>query len=334
MATTNLNDIINPQVMADMVSAKIEALAKITPYAKVDTTLQGVPGDTITVPMWKYAGDAEDFEADGEKEAEATKLVADTTSFKIKCAIKVISILQKAINSGLGDPVGQAESQLAKSIAGKIDTDLINAAYASKNIYNGTAAEIGYAGVVGASVKFEDEEDGIEKVMFVHPLQEEALLNDENFKSADKFDKSVIVTGAIGKIGSCWVKKSKKVRLVTFEKDNVSGDVNITEGNLKEYQKKVDPSVTLVSGDKVKAVTVAYYACPVLKIQPDSAETDFTEDELPALTIYLKEDTEISPEWLPKKQRHDITATKYYGAAMTNEAKVVIAHFKAPTPVA
>lgn len=332
MATTKLSDIINPQVMADMISAKVEALAKITPYAKVDTTLQGVPGDTITVPMWKYAGDADDFEADGEKEAEASKLVADTTSFTIKCAIKVISILQKAINSGLGDPVGQAESQLAKAIAGKIDTDLINAAYASKNIYNGIATEIGYAGVVGSSVKFEDEEDGIEKVMFIHPLQEEALLNDENFKSADKFDKSVIVTGAIGKIGSCWVKKSKKVRLVTFEKDG-SGDVQITESNLAEYQKKVDPSVTLTTSDKVKAVTTPYYACPVLKIQPDSAETEFTEDELPALTIFLKEDTEVSPEWLPKKQRHDITATKYYGAAMTNEAKVVIAHFKAPTPV-
>lgn len=29
-----------------------------------------------------------------------------------------------------------------------------------------------------------------------------------------------------------------------------------------------------------------------------------------------------------KKQKHDITATKYYGVALTNTAKVVLAKFK------
>ena len=36
MATTKLSNIINPQVMGDMIEAKINALAKLTPYAKVD----------------------------------------------------------------------------------------------------------------------------------------------------------------------------------------------------------------------------------------------------------------------------------------------------------
>ena len=46
MPATKLNDVINPQVMGDMIEAKINAQAKLIPYAKVDTTLQGVPGDT------------------------------------------------------------------------------------------------------------------------------------------------------------------------------------------------------------------------------------------------------------------------------------------------
>ena len=50
MATTKLSDIINPEVMADLIDAKIEAQAKLTPYAHVDTRLQGTAGDTITVP--------------------------------------------------------------------------------------------------------------------------------------------------------------------------------------------------------------------------------------------------------------------------------------------
>ncbi len=35
MAVTMMENMINPQVMGDMIDAKIEALAKITPYAKV-----------------------------------------------------------------------------------------------------------------------------------------------------------------------------------------------------------------------------------------------------------------------------------------------------------
>lgn len=50
MAVTKTADMINPEVMANMIEAKIEAQCKITPYAHVNTDLQGVPGDTLTVP--------------------------------------------------------------------------------------------------------------------------------------------------------------------------------------------------------------------------------------------------------------------------------------------
>lgn len=59
--TTKLSNIINPEVMSDMIEAKIEAQCKITPYAHVNTDLQGTAGDTITVPSWNYIGDAEDL---------------------------------------------------------------------------------------------------------------------------------------------------------------------------------------------------------------------------------------------------------------------------------
>lgn len=46
MSVTMMANMINPEVMGDMINAKIEALLKITPYAHLDTSLQGVPGDT------------------------------------------------------------------------------------------------------------------------------------------------------------------------------------------------------------------------------------------------------------------------------------------------
>lgn len=284
MAVTMMNNMINPEVMGAMIEAKVEALAKLTPYAKVDTTLVGVPGDTKTVPCWNYIGDAEDV-AEGA-EVGLSQLTASSTEFTIKKAMKAVGITQEAVNSGLGNPIGQAEHQLAKAIVGKVDNDLIDAAYTSKNEYDGTGDVIGYAGIVGAVTKFEDEEDGIDKVMFIHPKQEAQLLADPDFTSADKFEAGVAVRGSIGKIAGCWIKKSKKVVL--------------------------DEGV---------------YMNPVIKLEPDSAETEYTEDELPALTIFLKKDTSIDAEWFPKKQQTDITACKYYGVALTNAAKVVIAKF-------
>lgn len=283
MAVTMMANMINPEVMGDMINAKIEALAKITPYAKVDTTLQGVPGDTKTVPSWNYIGDAEDV-AEGV-EVGLTQMTASSTTFTIKKAMKAVGITQEAINSGLGNPVGQAEHQLAKAIIGKVDNDVLDAALTATNIKD-TAAVIGYAGIVDAVSQFEDEEDGIEKVMFISPKQEATLLKDPDFLSADKFTGGVAVNGAIGKIAGCWIKKSNKI--------------------------------------KVKS---GVYTCPIIKLEPDSAETEYTEDELPALTIFLKKDTTVDAEWFPKKQQHDITACKYYGVALTNAAKVVLAKF-------
>ena len=284
--TTTMAQMINPEVMGDMINAKIEALAKLTPYAKVDTTLVGVPGDTKTIPSWNYIGDAEDV-AEGA-EVGTTQMTASTATFTIKKAMKSVGITQEAINSGLGNPVGQAEHQLAKSILGKVDNDVLEAALTATNVVGDGTAVIGYEGIVTANAAFEDEEDGIEKVMFINPNQEATLLLDPNFLSADKFTGGVAVNGAIGKVAGCWIKKSKKV--------------------------------------KAKS---GVYTNPIIKMEPDSAETEYTEDELPAITILLKKDTTVDHEWFPKKQVHDITAAKYYGVALTNASKVVLAKFKA-----
>ena len=216
-------------------------------------------------------------------------------------------------------------------IHSRVISDVLDAVYKGKNVYAAsTLAGIAYGGIVDAVAKFEDEEDGIEKVMFINPAQEAALLKDSDFLSADKFQAGVAVNGSIGKIAGCWIKKSKKVRLVTHTVDDSAGDIQITDSNIKEYQAKVDPSVTLTTSNKVKALAAAsqYYLCPIIKLEPDSPETEYTEDELPAVTIFLKKDIQVDSEWFPKKQQTDVTAAKYYGVALTNDAKVVLAKFK------
>ena len=284
MAVTKHSDLINPEVMGDMIEAKIDALLRITPYAKVDDTLQGVAGDTKTVPSWNYIGDAVDV-AEGD-EVDLTAMTAGTKTFTIKKAMKAVGITQEAVNSGLGNPIGQAEKQLAMAIAGKVDQDVLDAVLTSKLVSGDGTAKIGYGGIVDAVGMF-DEEEQTDKVMFIAPEQETTLRKDADFISADKYDNNVVMTGEIGKIAGVHILKSKKI------KEN--GGV---------------------------------YTNPIIKLEAADAATEFTEDELPAVTIFLKKDTQTDADWIPRKQTHEVTTAKYYGVALTNEAKVVLAKFK------
>ena len=120
-----LADMINPEVMKDMISANLPKAIKFTNIATIDTTLQGQPGDTITVPMYAYIGDAKDV-AEGEA-IDISKLTATTTKATIKKAGKAVEITDEAVLSGYGDPVGETVKQLNLSMASKIDEDVVTA---------------------------------------------------------------------------------------------------------------------------------------------------------------------------------------------------------------
>lgn len=333
MATTFLNDIINPQVMGDMIEAKIPHMLKFTPFAKVDTTLVGVPGDTKTVPSWNFIGAAEDIVEGGA--ITPKKLTASSTTFSIKKAMQSVGLSQEAINSGLGDPIGQAEVQLAKSIAVKVDADVLAAALTSTNAYDGSASVIKYAGIVDAIATL-NEEEITDKVMFINPAQLATLRKDTDFLSADKYQGGVAVSGEIGKIAGVRIVPSNQIVKYQYAAD-ASGTITIvaetgTESATAKKLSNVQPFCedVLAVGDKVNALgNNSYYVNPIIKLEPASADTEYAETELPAITIFLKKDTQVDAEWFPKQQTHDITAAKYYGVALTNAAKVVLATFKA-----
>lgn len=209
MATTMLNNLIDAEVMADAISGKIGSKIRVTPFAKVDTTLEAKnAGDTITVPQFSYIGDAEDV-AEGV-EAGTVLLTATTTTAKVKKAMKAVELTDEAVLSGYGDPVGEANNQLAKSIAAKVDADAMDALQTAQLKYDGSASAISYSGIVDAVDIFEEEVNSA-KVIFVHPKQVSKIRKDSEFLAADKLAESVRVTGAIGKICNCEVVPSKKV---------------------------------------------------------------------------------------------------------------------------
>ena len=177
---TKLSDLIDPEVMADMVSARIPKKLRVAPFAKIDDTLAGVPGDTITVPAYTYIGDAADVAEGGEVAIE--KMTTSTRKATIKKAMKGIGLTDEAVLSGYGNPVGEANTQLAMAIAAKIDNDCMDALQTATLSYDGSAKVIDYDGIVSALDLFE-EEQGSDKVLFVHPKQLTTLRKDADFLS-------------------------------------------------------------------------------------------------------------------------------------------------------
>ena len=290
---TKLSDLIDPEVMGDMVSAKIPKKLRVAPFAKVDDTLVGVPGDTITVPSYGYIGDAADV-AEGEA-VTIEKMTTSTRQATVKKAMKGVSLTDEAVLSGYGNPVGEANTQLALAIAAKIDNDCMDALQDASLVYNGSAGALDYEGIVNALDLFE-EEQGTDKVLFIHPKQLTALRKDADFLSADKYQGGVMLSGEVGMIAGCRVVPSKKVPVVSYDPDGEGDD----------------------------ATAVNCYACPIVKLETDPE----VEDEVPALTIYRKRDVNVETERKPKVRTTEITADEFYVAALSNEAKVVLAYFK------
>ena len=221
MSITKLANMINPEVMSEMISAKVEKKVAVMPFAKVDSTLQGQAGNTITIPVFCYIGDAANV-AEGAS-IGASELTTTHKQFTIKKIAKGVDITDEAILSGYGDPVGEANRQLSMSIAQKIDQDAIDALYGASLKFDGVANKISYAGIVDAIDKFE-EEVNTEKVLFIHPKQLSQLRKDTDFTSADKYVNGnyIQVNGEVGKIANCRVVVSKRVK----EDDTNAGYVN------------------------------------------------------------------------------------------------------------
>lgn len=119
---TKSENVLDPQVLADMVSAQLTAGMKFIPLAQVDTSLQGVPGSTIQFPAWNYIGDAEDV-VEGEP-IDTAKLTYGQKAATIKEAGKGGNLTDQSILIGYGDPQGELASQLSTSMGNKEDNDL------------------------------------------------------------------------------------------------------------------------------------------------------------------------------------------------------------------
>lgn len=208
MTQTKLAQIVNPEVMADMISAKLPKMIKFTALAYVERTLVGQPGNTITVPAWEYAGDAKDV-AEGEA-ITPDQLTTKKSTMTIKKAAKGYEITDEALLSGLGDPLGQATYQLGLAIANKIDNDLVEVAKtATQHVLE---APTTLATIDKALEIFEDEEDA-KYVAIINPKDAIKLKTDvaKEWTKGSELGADMVVSGTFGEAAGVQIVRSKKV---------------------------------------------------------------------------------------------------------------------------
>lgn len=206
---TFLTNMVDPQVMADMISAELENLIRFAPLARIDNTLVGRPGSTITVPSFKYIGDATDV-AEGAP-IDIALLETDTENFTIKKAGRGIEITDEAVLSGLGDPLGEGTRQLGLAIANKIDNDVLDALSTTSLEYTaGTAWDLDT--ISDAMDIFADESDE-SMVLIVNSKDASALRKAvaNDWERASDLGDNIIVNGTYGGVLGAQVVRSNKL---------------------------------------------------------------------------------------------------------------------------
>lgn len=200
---TKLENLVNPQVLADMISAELPKAIRFAPLAVVGRRLEGRAGNTITMPKYGYIGDAEDV-AEGA-DIPVSQMTTTTRQVTVKKAGKGVEITDEAVLSGYGDPIGELRKQLVMSIANKVDNDSLAALKTATLTYSGALT---VNSLLAARAKFGELVN--QPAVLIINSANYAKIAAEVVSLEKSYDK-VLIDGVVGKIAGLQVLISDKL---------------------------------------------------------------------------------------------------------------------------
>lgn len=263
MAVTKLENMVNPEVLADMISAELPFAIRFKGIAPLDYTLAGQPGDTITVPSFKYIGDAEVVP---EGEPIPYELLESTTApFTVRKVGKGVKLTDETVLSGYGNPIGEGRKQIVMSIAAKIDNDTLDAM--KETTVTATADAFDEALIVAVENMFDDENGGT-GVIFMNNKDAISMRTGiaQNWERPGDFVDNMLVTGVFGGALGWQIVRSNKIEAGTA--------YAVKPGALKTYLKRdllaetardIDHKLTKMNADQHYVVGL-YDESKVLKV--------------------------------------------------------------------
>lgn len=199
---TKIADLINPEVLADMISAELPNAIAFAPLAVVGTRLQGRAGNTLTMPKFGYIGDAEEV-AEGA-DIPISKMETSETEVTVKKAGKGVELTDEAVLNGYGDNVGEAKSQIVMALGNKIDNDMLASLRTATLTATGAMS---VNGLITARAKF-GEKVNQPAVVLMNSANYVKIVNE--IVSLENSDKALL-DGVVGKVGGLQVAISDKL---------------------------------------------------------------------------------------------------------------------------
>ena len=257
---TFLNSQVDPEVMGQMVAAQLPKAIKFSGIAPIDTTLAGQPGSTITLPKFKYSGDAK-VVAEGAA-IQMDELQTTTQEAKIKKVAKGMSITDEAVLSGYGDPVGEIQRQIRMSIASAVDNEIVSVAGTAELT---VVADVNLDLIDKLENTFVEAPDALEEqgftqgVLFVS-YKDAATLRQAagvNWTRASELGDNILVSGAFGEVLGWTIVRSKKI--------NDGSPIAVKPGAMKtflkrdvlvEFDRDITKKITAFTGDEHYVVAI------------------------------------------------------------------------------
>ena len=259
MATTKLTNLLNPQVVGEYIDAKLVDKIKLSPLAVVGTELQGRPGNTLTVPVWAYIGQAQDL-AEGVADVPVV-LESDSETVTVKKAAKSVEITDEAVLSGHGNPVGEIADQLLLSIADKVEKDCYTALGGATLKHTAAVTAEAIADAIG--LFGEDLDEGMR--VFINPKEYATIRKGAEFVAAANvqgaiggsigyiYNAAVVVSNRVPQ-GEAFIVKAGALGIELKRDTNVESDRDILR---KTTVYAVDKHYAAYLRDKTKVVRIA-----------------------------------------------------------------------------
>ena len=211
---TYLSSLFNPQVVADLIDTKLTDNMVFAPLAKIDYTLQGRAGNTVTLPYYSYIGAASTV-SEGY-DIGIRKLTQSTSSVTIVKYGVAVQLTDEAVLSGYGNPIGEAAMQITTAIDDAMDNALLAALAAnsaSEQNYS-TSSALAPEDIPLALAKFGEDNDG-PKSLLVTPDFYAQLIGQpatSNWVPASEIAAEIKIRGAVGMAYGCQVVVTNRLK--------------------------------------------------------------------------------------------------------------------------
>ena len=208
---TKLADLFDPQVVADEINAKLINNIRFAPLARIDYTLVGRPGDTVTLPKYAYVGAAAAV-AEGA-DIPIAKLTMTTTPVKVSKIGRAIEYTDEALLAGNANSVAEeAAKQVVLAINDKVEADFLTAmaAVTAATTAIPSSGDIAPALAADLAQIFGEDMDG-QKVLLCAPALFARLMDSKTWMPASQLAAERIVSGVVGEILGCQVVPTNRL---------------------------------------------------------------------------------------------------------------------------